>query len=344
MPAPLKSILFVLLGTASPVALVASVASTGECQAQTPPDKKALEAEKKALELQKKQALDAQKKALEAQKKAIDLQNKVLAKMAREAQKKREADALVSAYALLQSANSDYAGQKERAVQQVRAALTLIDLNTLKQSEPRIKTLQLRYTLVLTQLPAKGKGGTFESQLLSDSQLASAGAILQELAITLNAEKALAPLGHVNNALMAINAALRSSAMNAIKGKEAEVLTYAYILLDSANHDYAGRRVKAMSHLKRACNILEADILSSASVEERIKAIRDANAQALANRIANATPAVHELQYISDTQLLMAHALIQRVGSFMAANNPKSSVLPHLGRADREIGTALTIR
>jgi hypothetical protein len=344
MPAHLKSILLVLLGTASPVALIACVASTEECQAQTPPDKKALEAEKKALELEKKQVLDAQKKALEAQKKAIDLQNKALAKMAREAQKMREADALVSAYALLQSANSDYAGQKERAVQQVRAALTLIDLNTLKQSEPRIKALQGLYTLVLTQLPTKGKGGTFESQLLSDSQLANAAFILQGLAVTLNAEKALAPLGHVNNALIAINAALKSSAMNAIKGKEAEVLTYAYILLDSANHDYAGRRVKAMSHLKKACNILEADILSSASVEERIKAIRDANAQVLANRIANATPALHELQYISDTQLLMAHALIQRVGFFISANNPKSPVLPHLGKADREIGIALMIR
>jgi hypothetical protein len=344
MAVHLKSAFFVLLGTASPVALIACIASTEECQAQTPPDKKALDAEKKALELEKKQALDAQKKALEAQKKAIDLQNKALAKMAREAQRKREADALVSAYGLLQSANSDYAGQRERAAQQVRAALTIIDLNTLKQSEPRIKTLQGLYTLVSAQLPAKGKVGTFESQLLSDSQLASTGVILQGLAVTLNAEKALAPLGHVNNALMAINAALRNSAMNAIKGKEAEVLTYAYILLDSANHDYAGRRVKAMSHLMKACNILEAKILSGASIEERIKAIRDANAQALANRIANATPAVHEIQYVSDTQLLMAHALIQRVGFYITVNNPKSPVLPHLGRADREIGTALMIR
>jgi hypothetical protein len=344
MPVHLKSALFVILGTLVPAVLIACVVSTEECQAQTPAEKKALEADKKALDLQKKKALEAQKKMLEMQKKAIDLQNQALAKIAMEGQKKREAAALMSAYMLLSAANSDYAGHRERALHQVRAALTIVDLIGMKQSEPRIKALQDLNKLVSAPLPGNRKGEAFASQIVSDAQLARAATILLEVAPSLRRTKSPQPLAHVDNALMEINAALRSSAANAMKGREADVLTYAYILLASANHDYAGRRVQAMHQLKEACNILEGDILSIGTVAQRIKAIRDANAQALALGDGNAAPALNQIQYISDAHLLMADTLIQRVGFFLNATKTQPRVLNHLGNADREIGIALMIR
>jgi hypothetical protein len=348
MPSHVKSFLFLLLGTA---ALIACVAPTEKSWAETPAekkakqaDKKAKDAEKKALEHQTKQLLEIQRKVMEAQKKAWELRMKAMAKQAIEVRKKQQAGLLMSAYMLLNAANSNYDGHKEKAMNHVQSALVIVDSGGLKQSAPRIKANRDLNTLAMARLAASGKGKTFEAQILSDSQLAHALGMLQGLASPLNATKEMGPLGHVENAVREITAALKTSALDSMKGREADVLTFAYILLASANHDYRGHQPIAMVQVRLACKILEVDLFNNGPIDKKIKALRDDYAAAMATNYGNVVPPVHESRYYSDAQLLMADALIQRVGYFLIANNTQPQILRHLGTADREIGLALMQR
>jgi hypothetical protein len=287
-------------------------------------------------------------KLTDDQKKAIA----AAAKQTLETLKIQEAQMLTSAYILLAAANGDYEGHRQKAMNHVATALNKAAKDGVKQSQPNVKALQNLNTLAAAQLfPGQGNKAP-ESQVISDAQVANAGATLTTfvklLANTDTSHPDLAKhvkemLPPVQNAITAVAAAQQSIASQALKGKEADILTSAYVLLAAANHDYNGHRAKAMKEVEHACNKLEASIAKNGTVDQKIKAIKDANAEALAKNRAASDATLHEPQVASDSQLVMADALIQRVAAYMSANK-QSRGLSHMTTAHQEIGIALSIR
>jgi hypothetical protein len=273
---------------------------------------------------------DAQKKAQEEQK-----------KQAQEALKAQEIYALKSAYILLAGANNNYAGHKGPAMREVRAALILLDGDGMKQIQPQLKTIQNLNKDAGAKLLLKQSDAADVMQALSDAQVDNAAGMLNQLAVVLTANKRPKVLEHVQNALNELNAAPKHPVV--LKGKEADVLTSAYILLASANHDYDGHRAKAMKAIEAASNIVEADLLKKAPVADKIKALTDANAEALEKSKAKEDPTLHESQAASDAQMLMADALLQQLAVSLNATK-QQRVLNHVGTAHKEIGAALTVR
>jgi len=308
MPIHRKNLVLVLLGIAT---LIEGALDADRCLAQTP-------AQKKAQAAQNKEAMAAFRK--------------------------QEGDTLKRAYILLAVANSNYAGHKGKAMHEVETALQLMEAGSLKQIQSNIKAYQDLNATAIAIMSSRAGGAAPETQVLSDAQVANAGGMLQQIATVLvAANKQPKVVDSLQTALKEIGAALQHSAAQTMKGKEADVLTMAYILLAAANHDYDGHRVKAMRQVEEACHILTANILKRGGVDQKIKALQDANAEALANSKAAGAAIIHERQALSDGQLLMADSLIQRVAFFMnASTQPRA--LGHMANAHREIGIALTIR
>jgi len=277
----------------------------------------------------------AQKKAVEQPKNPPSPPDKVALL------RQQEAAVLRSAYMLLASANNKYDGHKGKAMGSVQAALKLLDPNSLMPLQTYAKATQEQNTRIAAKVFAGVQGSADVMQAISDAQVANAGVILTNLATVMAANKQQNPLVHVQNAVKEINAAPKhDTAAAAIKGNEADVLTSAYILLASANHDYDGHRVKAMKKIEDAVNILDANLLKNGTVAQKTKAIQDANAISQAKSTDGDT---NELQAISDHQLLMASTMVQRVGSNLNPSTQKS-VLNLLQNANNEIGIALKIR
>jgi hypothetical protein len=127
------------------------------------------------------------------------------------------------------------------------------------------------------------------------------------------------------------------------KGNEAEALKEAYILLAAANHDYDGHRGRAMHEVEEACNILDVNLLKHGSVAQKIKALQDDQAAAAAKTVSKGTATAHEVQAVSDAQLLNAGAIIKEVAAALDANK-QPRVLEHAEAALKELELALTTR
>jgi hypothetical protein len=257
--------------------------------------------------------------------------------------KAQEALVLRSVFILLAGANNNYDGHKAKAMHEVERALSLLDAHATKKAQGRIKALQGLHQDTMAKLLPKPSDTTDIMQALSDAQVANAAAMLGQLAPGLATHKQPQVLTHVQNAVKELGACPKHVALSALKGQETHVLTAAYILMASANHDYDGHRAKAMNWIVEACNKLEVDILKNAIVEDKIKAIQDANAETVEKNKANEDAILHEPQAISDAQLLMADALIQQIGVFMKANK-QNDVVGLVGSAQKELGIALSIR
>ena len=245
-----------------------------------------------------------------------------------------------AAYMLLASASSTYHGHKTRALSHVRSALSQLDRASMGQMQPTIVAMQSRQALLGSVITASGAdlGGA-----VSDAMVYNASYLLGQLEPLLSANNQRSILMPVERARTEVAAALEFSAAEALKGREADVLTGAYVLLAAANHDYDGHRPRAMRHVEVACNILEADLLTRGSVQKQINALKDANAKTLVKYASQTDAAVHETQALSDAQLLLADVLIQRVAFFLNPTRQRH-VLSRLADADREIGLALLIR
>lgn len=103
----------------------------------------------------------------------------------------------------------------------------------------------------------------------------------------------------------------------ATRADEVRDLQQAYQLLNMADHDYKGHRVKAMHAIEEACKLLE------------VKATGHAKG--------------HERQRKSDAQLQEAQALLE-AASKIAASADQKKVLGHIERGLREISIALAIK
>jgi hypothetical protein len=278
----------------------------------------------------------------EAQKKAAQAEKKI----AMDILKRQEAEGLKVVYMLLASANDNYAGHKAKAMHEVEAALTLLDKNAKKPLQQRVQALQNLNKLVAAKLYAAALAAdAVEMQALSDAQVANAGGMLLYFSTFMAQNNQKNILAHVQKAIKEIDAAPKHDVADAtMRGREANVLTSAYILLASANHDYDGHRVKAMKKIEQASNHLEMDILKKDAVQQKIKALQDANAEAVAKIKNNQNPTISEPQVISDAQLLLADAVIQRVAFYLSDGKQHKTVLNHIRDADAEIGIALSIR
>ena len=262
-------------------------------------------------------------------------------KLAAELLKRQEIQALKSAYVLLATANTNYAGHKGKAMGEVEAALNILDANSVKQTKQQIKAIQDVNKLVSTQLLGATQAANADVlQAISDAQVANAGRLLNQLANVMAANNQPKLLKHVQKAVEEINA---SPKRDPLKNHEVAVLTSAFILLATANHDYDGHRVKAMRKVDAALESLAPNALKNESVRQNIKLLKEANAKRIAQITNMEDPIITEPQSISDAQLLIASAMIQQATLYM--NNPKQrKVLNELRDACKEISNALTVR
>ncbi len=318
-----KSLAVSLLATATLLAGVAwsEVGQLSQAKAAPPPQKPP------------PAEIEALKKAQEAQKKA-----------AHEARKAQEAEVLKSAYTLLAAANDNYEGHKGKAMHEIEAALKLLDENGLKQAQQKVRALQDLHKVVAAKLLPEQSAGGHELQAISDAQVAHGARLLTQLAVVLAANKQPKLLEHVETAIKELQAAPKhDAAETVVKGKELEVLTIAYVLLAGANHDYDGHSVKAMKAIEEACAILDLDLQNAGTVEEKVKALKDAQAETLAKIKNKENPTITEPQALSDAQMILADVFIRRVaGSW---NEKKHEhLLKHLSQANTEIGIALSVR
>jgi hypothetical protein len=83
--------------------------------------------------------------------------------------------------------------------------------------------------------------------------------------------------------------------------------------------------------------------LKNDSVQQKIKALQDANLEAVAKIKNNLDPTISEPQVLSDAQLMLADAMIQRAAFYLDDGKHKT-VVNHIRDADVEIGIALSIR
>ena len=98
---------------------------------------------------------------------------------------------------------------------------------------------------------------------------------------------------------------------------EADLLRQQYAILEVADHDYKGHRIKAMKAIAAACKVLGSPIAGDGKGREK--------------------------QAISDAQLREVLGVLQQVRGSLAGSGQKK-VLTHVDVAIRELKTALSIR
>jgi hypothetical protein len=99
---------------------------------------------------------------------------------------------------------------------------------------------------------------------------------------------------------------------------DVQAVTQAYRLLEQADHDYQGHRVKAMKHLHQAGRVLGVMLKGDGKAKEQ--------------------------QGTSDTQLKQAQTVLQQMTSNGANGKRHARALQHVQSALSEIQTALSIK
>jgi hypothetical protein len=272
---------------------------------------------------------------IEAQKKLAEEQ-----KQAREALKAQEVYLLKSSFFLLAEAKNNYEGHKGKAMGAVEAALNILDPEGMKQVKSQVHALEKLEKEARNELLHKLIDSADMMQAISDAQVHNAATTLSQVAELAAANKHPKVLEHVQFAVKELNDAPKHPFT--VKGKEQEVLTSAYILLASADHDYDGHRARAMGYIQKASNILEVDVLKREKVQEKIKVLKEANVVAQTNLKAQEDVAL-PAQTVADTQLRMANALIHQVTVSLKASK-RHDILEQVVAAHKEIETALTVR
>jgi hypothetical protein len=336
----LQSLSLVLL----PAVLLAGVSTTDPCLAQgkgkpppQPPQPKLTPEQQKLQNEIKKRIVEhqkAMKALLERQRKALEAN-----------MKGHEAAHLTSAFLLLASANSDYNGHKGRAMHHLEHAIRHLDASilnngTLAQRQQAMQSIQKTTGGWMTSA-LHGTG--VEKQVLSDAQVLRAGHTVLNVQMAMAQHKQREAVGHVQSAVQEIERALVFSARESLRGKEAHVLTAAYVLMAAANHDYDGHRARAMGHVGHVVNHLNRDLMARGSLDQKVQAMKDAIAKGVVREQANQQATVHERQAVSDYQMMVAGALVQHVAMASAvANQPWQ--LQRMSDALTEISVALSIR
>lgn len=99
---------------------------------------------------------------------------------------------------------------------------------------------------------------------------------------------------------------------------DVQAVTQAYRLLEQADHDYQGHRIKAMKHLHQAGRVLGVMLKGDGKVKEQ--------------------------QATSDSQLKQAQTLLQQMNGSGASGKLHARAMQHVQSALGEIQTALSIK
>jgi hypothetical protein len=124
--------------------------------------------------------------------------------------KGREAQNLKGAYIYLAMANHDYDGHRAKAMQEVQAAIELLDRSILKNgtNNQKVVALQEEIKAARAKFLAQQQGKVHEPQVLSDLQMKAGRELIQKIAPGLAMVKQPAVTGHVQKALEEIEIAL----------------------------------------------------------------------------------------------------------------------------------------
>ena len=117
----------------------------------------------------------------------------------------------------------------------------------------------------------------------------------------------------------------------------------AYTLLAAGNHDYDGHRVKAMGAVKDAVRILDDSIMKHGSTKLKAATTKEKAVIAQVDAVVKKSPALHEPQAASDTQLAKAAEVLAELRPTLVKNK-QQNVLGHVDKAIKEIKIALKIR
>lgn len=136
------------------------------------------------------------------------------------------------------------------------------------------------------------------------------------------------------------------AAKQQVKFNEADVLREAYILLATANADYAGHRAHAMGAIQAAVKALDTSVLKNGTGAQKAATIAHDNAAARAkivNKYVKVPNGVKGPQAISDLHLRAAAQLLGQVRGALVQNK-QQNILEHVDKAIKEIAVALAIR
>jgi hypothetical protein len=311
----------------------------------------------------------AQQKQQQPSKSAIEQAQK---KMADEAQKAAKdvllqnlASTLVQPYVLLSVADYSYGGHRSKAVTNVKSATNSLKSKFL-DSYPGVQT-SVNMIKAYNKLAAKysnwdgrqfyDKDG-FSDYLLfqASAQLATARIGIADSNQPSTTKTSTTPqtsaLKSIDSALNEIQTALTVEApkriQRAFKGKEAQALMEAFVLLQAAEHDYDGHRANAVRSLRTAIGALNSQVGGSLSQESTNIAIESGRqgmndlAGALAKSDKSKSAKAWR-QYVSDMMVYEALGITSNVSQLLGLND-QHAAFDSMATAIKEMGIALKIR
>lgn len=127
------------------------------------------------------------------------------------------------------------------------------------------------------------------------------------------------------------------------KVASAESLTQAFVALAGANHDYNGRRARALRSIREGFHALHASIMRRGDARQK-RAVNDMEREIRkAEAMMQRTPIIHKPQPASDAQLRQADEILSGVRPTMVEQR-QNDVLRHVDYAMASIREALRIR
>ena len=255
---------------------------------------------------------------------------------------------MVQAFVLLGASRIGYNGHRDKAMEEVRLATNILNPEMLKVAAHPQRIAALQSSNFAFDKAGFWEGRRFfDSWFMADYQLVQARGLITNVVAGAAKNNQSDVVTHGNNALTEIGLALtgerkNEAAVKAVRGKEAEALAEAFILLAAAEPVYEGHRKTAMDKVRQAAHILKANALDDDGVQKAIQKVQDSSA-ALALSSAAESEGKRARKMISDFHLYQASAVIRQVSGVMVQNE-QPSALAHVEDALREIELALSVR
>jgi hypothetical protein len=244
-------------------------------------------------------------------------------KAAKELKEFLQAEGLRQAYLLLAWSNHDYDGYRHRAMNEVQAAVNILDADITKNGSALLKAKEAleKKTVAAVKAESDAMPDLHEIQLASRTLLKSASEWLVLVERSLHQDNQRQAERHVHKAIHDIKLALDLTQWT--RFHEAEALKEAYLLLAAANDAVGGHRSEAMRQIEAAIKDLEPRLLEGSRMEQAAKA-----------------KAIEQLRLVSDLHYQNARewlVLVQRT----LARNKQTEPLKHVDQALAEVNAAL---
>ncbi len=258
-------------------------------------------------------------------------------KEAEEWHKLMQAEALRQAFILLAWANHDYDGYRHKAMNQVQAAVHLLDADIMKNGDALEKAKEAVQKKVVNavKMDLDALPDIHEIQLASDLLLKTSREWLHLVHHSLEKDKPGAA-EHVHKAIVQIDAALKLAAPQWARFRESAALREAYLLLAAANSDPGGRRAKAMGQIWDAVKILDRSLENEGGAMHRAM-------KALEKQTAAGAKVDEQLLFVSDFQFQNAREWVVLVQRNLRRNDQTGEPLKHVDQALKELNVVLKI-